>query len=229
MNQKTSLRWYRRVIVSGLLVCGFGCGNPAAMLWFLNKGDGKTPAAYKLEPLAGKKEVTVAVVVSSSPGLLLNSAENAGLDRELAHIIGNTLSAETKGTKVPINVTDSAKLSQMKMANPTLWETGSRSELAKKLGADYVVEVYVNSFVLDSKEFANELTVGRCALTVNVYRAGNDVEPVHSYPIDKKPDLGDTRSMNRTHYRQLFVKQLGEQIARQHINHIPDRERSMPQ
>lgn len=197
------------------------------MLWFLNKGDGKEPAEYKLEPLAGKKEITVAVLVSTNPSLTINSAENAGLDRELAHVVSTTLSNESKGIKVPIRCVDAARMNQIRTGNPTLWDTGGRGELATKLGADYVIEVYVNSFVLDNREYGSEVTVGRAALTVNVYKAGRETEPVYSYPIDRKPEMPDTRNTNRQLYRTLYIQQLGEQIARKHVIHLPDRDRRM--
>ena len=233
MKRSTSSRalrnWriYQLSLLIGLGICSLGCNSPMSMLWFLNRGDGKVPAQYKFDSIEGKNEMKVAVIVTCNPSLQMTTPENASLDRELMNNISNVLGTETKGNKIPITVIDSSKIAQVKNAHPALWETGSRGELATKLGADYILEVYINSFILDSQQYGGEITTGRSAYNVAVFRAGTATEPVHTYPDTYNPEFRQTRSINPQHYRIIYVRQLAETIARKHIEHIPERERSL--
>jgi hypothetical protein len=105
-------KWYQRAVILGLIFCGFGCSSPMSLLWFLNRGDGKVPAQYKFDPVPGKKELTVAVVVTTNPSLQMSSPENAGLDRELMTHITNVLNLETRDSKLPIKAIDPSTVLQ---------------------------------------------------------------------------------------------------------------------
>jgi len=219
---RTAKRSYWGVVVTILgLTFGLGC-SPLTTLWFL-RDDGKLPAQYKLEPKDGKREVTVAVIVTPAPGIG-TKLQFASLDRDLATAIGKTLVEETVKEKVKVGVVDQSKIARMQSINPEKFAVTDPSEIAQRLGADYLIQVNLSQFGLDAGGFGKELPQGTAAMMVNVYEAGVAAKK-YDYPFDwQAPQkvVGDGPVSN---YQQGFVTQLGKRIAQHHVKHTADRER----
>ena len=88
-------------------VAGVGCANPAASMYFLFRGDEKVPAEHPLVPKGEQKEVTVAILTSTSGSLPMDFA---GVDRELGALVGKAMAETTKEDKHPVRVVDPAKV-----------------------------------------------------------------------------------------------------------------------
>lgn len=193
-------------------------------MWFLNRGDGKAPPIYPLEPVEGRKQVTVAVVVNTTPGMT-SVPDFATLDRELATQIGKKLSDETREEEVQVKVIDQSTIQQFKKNHSTKWSIGNRSDVAKELGADYLIDINLTKFSLYSPETGREICNGHATAEVAVYAADGSDAPKYQYGHTTPPQMRDGLSTSPQQYRLLFINRVATEIAYQHIKHIPERDR----
>jgi len=223
---RTAKRYYWGVVTVVLgLTFGLGC-SPLTTLWFL-RDDGKLPAAYKLEPHNGRKDVVVAVIVTPAPEIS-TKLQFAGLDRELAAAIGKTLVEETATAKVKMTTVNPVEVARMQSQNPEKFAVTDPSEVAQRLGADYLIQVNLSQFSLfNDTNFGKELPQGRAAMMVQVYEAGTESKKKYDYPFDWQAPLRPFGDVPASNYQQTFVKDLGKRIAQHHVKHTADRERSM--
>ena len=227
MNRKT-LTWLRRgVLTAYLTIFSFGCGP--ALLWFLNRGDEyKDPAVgYKLAPVEGKKTVTVAVIVSA-PNHILTNPTMQGVDRDLESKIGSKISELSKIPKDSlITIVDSSKVDRMRQENPQLWNTASMSEIAKSLGADYVLDVTLSSLSFYDQQTGREICRGNATLSVSVYDAVGNGKPLTQYGHSSDAPLRDTSSLPVHLYRNTYLDRLATEIAFKHVKHKAEQEREL--
>ncbi len=222
MNRNTRrLRVYQGFVLVGLIVASLGC-NPMTAFWMLNSGD-KTPPQYPMPAISGKKNVTVAVVATANPALSNNPAF-AGIDRELAQQVGQRLVEETIKEKKPVVVIDQSKISQLRSANPAKWDINNRAEIAKQLGADYLIEIHITDLVLHNHETGREVFHGKVNMTVNVYDANVTGGAKHDYSYTAEPPLRSTGDMNSAQYRSFLVKYAAKELAIKHVPHTPERD-----
>lgn len=223
---RTAKRYYWGVVAVILgLTFGLGC-SPLTTLWFL-RDDGKIKAAYQLEPRDGRKEVVVAVIVSPAPEIS-TKLQYAGLDRELAVAIGKTLAEETAKEKVKMTTVNPADIARMQSQNPEKFAVTDPSEIAQRLGADYLIQVNLSQFSLfNDASFGKELPQGRAAMMVQVYEAGTESKKKYDYPFDWQAPLRPFGDVPASNYHQSFVKELGKRIAQHHVKHTADREQGM--
>ena len=227
MNRK-ALTWFRRGVLTALLtIFGFGCGP--ALLWFLNRGDeykDPTPGC-KFVPKEGKKAVTVAVVVTASHQILTTPGME-GVDRELESKIGAKISDLSKVPKdSEITVVDSSKLDQLRQSNPNLWNTASMSEIAKALGADYVLDVTLSSLSFYDRQTGREICRGHATVSVAVYDAVGNGKPLTQYGHSSDAPLRDTSSLPVNLYRNTYMERLATEIALKHVKHKAEIEREL--
>jgi hypothetical protein len=221
-HRKTKLRIFQGFIVLGLFICSLGC-SPSNLMWILNR-DSKAPAAHPLPVKDGKKEITVAILCSAS-ATILNSPEFAGIDRELASQIGRNFMTETVGEKKPVIVVEQSKINQLKKSNPQSWDLASRTAIAKKLGADYIIEVDLTHFSLYSRDTGREVCQGQANATVTVYDSAGDGTHMFQYESSPKPPLRPTGDSSPNSYRIFFIDYLAKDIVRKHVAHTPERDR----
>ncbi len=227
MNRK-ALTWFRRGVLTALLtIFGFGCGP--SLLWFLNRGDEfKDPApGCKFAPKDDKKTVSVAVIVTAS-GPILTTPAMAGVDRDLEAKIGSKIADLSKIPKdSTITVIDTSKLDQLRQSNPNLWNTGSMSEIAKALGADYVLDVTLSSLSFYDQQTGRELCRGHATLSVAVYDGVGNGKPLTQYSHSSDAPLRDTSSLPVKLYRNTYLDRLATEIALKHVKHKGDLERDL--
>jgi hypothetical protein len=222
MNRsKTFLRAYQGFVVAGLLVAGLGC-TPSNLLWFLNRDD-KAPAMYPLEPKDGKKEYTVAVVVTAKPELLY-VPEFSGIDRELAVRFSHLLTEETAKDKQKVTVVDQSKVNQLKQKLAGRWDIQSRSEIAKELGADHLIEIDISKFSLYDKTFGRDVCKGTADVNVKVYDAKGNGSAKTEYPWTSTPPLRPTDGSNPMAYKQILINHLAKDLMHKHVPHTADRD-----
>lgn len=219
-----SNKWWRIFqcgLVASLLVATVGC-NPA-LLWFLNRGDDKTPAQYPLEAKDGKKEYTVAIVATAKPALL-SYPEFSGIDRELAANFAQMIVEETAKDKSKVRVIDQAKVNEIRNKNPLNWDIANRSQLAKDLGADHLIEVDISKFSLYDKDFGRDVCKGTAAVNVKVYDAKGDGSAKIEYSHTSQPPLRPTDGSTPMAYKQILLKHLAKDLMHKHVPHTADRD-----
>ena len=225
---RNALSWFRRgVTVALLTIFGFGCGP--SLLWFLNRGDEyRDPKPEcKLAPKEGKKSVTVAVVVSA-PNSILGDQSMVGIDRDLeAKIAGKLVELSTYSKETVITVVDSAKVDRLRLEDPNLWNTASLSDIAKKLGADYLLDVTLSSLSLYDKQTGREICRGKATVEVAVYDAVGKGKPLAQYPHSSEAPLRDTSALPVHLYRTKFLDSLAMEIAMKHVRYKAELERNL--
>ena len=211
----------RRALLGAGLMAFFGMGCNPSWLYFLNRGDGKQPPQYPLAPKDGKKEVTVAILTSASPTLAI---DYAGSEREVATLVGKKMTEETKEGKNPIKAIESSKVDKAKNAPGIDWRTVNPASLGKQLGADYVLDVTINTMTMNPSEYAGEYFKGEANFTVLVYDTSKPDSVHQQYTRTASVPLKGASSVTATMYRRMLIERLASEIAWQHIPHTSDRE-----
>lgn len=214
-------RIYQGSLVVALVLAGAGCSPQ--MLWFLNRGDDKTPAPHPLEAKGGKKEYTVAVLATANPALL-SFPEFSGIDRDLASSFGQMLSDETAKDKQKVKVVESTKVSQLKQKLGGKWDIQSRAEIAKELGADHLIEIDISQFSIYNKDTGREVCHGKATVAVKVYDANGDGSAKLEYGHLAEPPLSFAGNTSPTHYKQYLIKFLAKELMHKHVPHTADRD-----
>jgi hypothetical protein len=209
----------RMLLTSGLCVFGvMGC-TPGG-LWHLLRGNGKQPADYPLQPKDGQKEIKVLVTATSGPDVA-RSFEFAGLDRDLSNKLSRKLADETREAKHPLKPIDSAAFDKFKAQTPG-WKVTHPSQIAKHLGADYVIDIQMTSFRLYDPETGRHMFQGLARMDVTVYAAGSE-EVKYQYAhtsrqADEPADTTDAAS-----FKLKFLEQIVVELAARHTEHTSDR------
>lgn len=214
--------WRRAAVASALTlaaVFSFGCGPGT---WYhLLKGDETIKAEHPLAPPEGKKEVLVAVSVTAAHGV------SPGVDLDLANKIGSqlkVLSETNKDTKIV--VVDQGKVNNFKTTDPNRWNTGNPGDFARQLGADYWIDVTVESLKLTDRDFGGEICRGSAAMQVAVYEAGKG-EPKYTYPFTHQAQLKPTDLSQMNLYRNQYLGQLATEVAFHHVKYKADQKRAL--
>ncbi len=214
--------WRRAAVGTALMtaaVFSFGCGP--GTWWHLLKGDETMKADHPLTPPEGKKEVIVAVSVTSSHGV------PAGTDLDLAGKFGSqlkVLSETNKDTKIV--VVDQAKVNAFKTNDPNRWNTGNPGDFARQLGADYWIDVTVVSLKLMDRDYGGEICRGSANLEVAVYEAGKG-EPKYTYPLTHQAQLKPTDVSQVNLYRNQYLGQLATELAFRHVKYKGEQKRAL--
>ena len=222
MNASRNRCWtwgWQAAVLGLVLATGFGCSP--SLLWFLNRGEEKTNAEHPLSARDGRKEIVVAVSVSSQHG------NPAGVDLDLAERLGwhlKTLTEANKGT--PIRLIDQNKVNAFVTNNPDKWALGNAGEFAQRVGADYWIDATVVSFSLMDKEFGGEICRGRALVDVRVFEAGQ-TKVKYQYTHQSQASLRSNDVGQKNLYRNKYVDQLATELAFKHVNHTADQARAM--
>lgn len=218
-----SRKFWRRALagVAVVTAAAFGVGCGPGTWYHLLKGDELMKAEHPLTPAEGKREVTVAVSVTPTQGVPL------GADLDLAEKIGSQLKvlAETnKDTKIV--VIDQRKVNAFKTNDPVRWSSGDPGEFAAKMGADYWIDVTIESLRLVDREFGGEICRGSTALQVSVYEAGKS-EPKYSYPFTHQAQLKPSDPSQVNLYRNQYLGQVATEVAFNHVKYKADQKRAL--
>jgi hypothetical protein len=217
-----SAAWRRWVIGLGLLAfASMGC-SPST-LWFLMRGDDKREPIHPLPCKEDKKEVTVAILSSASPTLGMDPYF-AGAESELAALIGQVMAAETKEDRRPIRVIEQSKMEQFKKSPGQDWRTMNPAAIGKKVGADYVIDLTLNSMSIYQPEFGREFYQGRAQLQVVVWDADKPDAPYQDYFHPAIGQQESTAVLSPAGYRKKFITKVATEVAHRHIPHVAVRE-----
>lgn len=230
MNRKRRIGAWRMwpVLLSLLSLPAFvGIGCSPASLGFLLR-DTKTKPEYPLPPKPDQKEINVLIVTSKVPGLS-NDPNFASVDRELAGLIGKRLMDDTKDSKHPIHIVEQSKLERQKLTLGTDSRLLNYAAVGKQLGADYVIDVTLNSMSIFQPEYGRELCQGRATLSVIVYDTAQPDKVLQEYvhnAMQNEPK--DVSTFPPAHYRRWFTERIACEIAWRHIPHESNERIAMP-
>lgn len=232
MNQSHSRagKWVRRAMWGSLLaVAALGC-NPLNIAAFIFAREDKVPAPYPLAfdkdgPKKDKDEVVVALLPQVAPGSSPQFATTAG---ELADQLGRQLPELAKQNKNKDNrkvkVLSQTQVDKFKMANPT-WKGMSAGEIGQKLGADFVLEIYLDKMRLYQPNSLRNIYEGRAEVFVGVYEVGADGGELKdkythqfAYP---KTGVRPADAIPESTFKTQFIEKLATEIALKHVDHTP--------
>ena len=212
MNRKTFTAWGLATLGLAALAAA-GC-TPASLGYLLR--DQKAKPENPLPAVKDKKEITVLVMASKSSALGMDPMF-ATIDREMPGLIGRQLVGDTKNDKHPIVVIDQSALEKWKTNSGGDWRTSSPSVVGKKLGADYVIDVTVNSMSVFQPELAREFCKGKASVDVVVFDCSQADKKLQEYTHNSTQPERSTGAMSPKDYAKWFTERLGKEIAFRHI------------
>lgn len=208
----------RMVLVAGLGAVGLAGCTPGA-LWHLLRGNGKQPADFPLTARDGQKEIKLLVTATSGPAVA-QSFEFAGLDRDISSKLSKRLAEVTRETRHPIKPVDPSAFDKFKAATPG-WKVTHPSQIAKHLGADYVIDVQIASFRVYDPETGRNMYQGEARMEVSVYAAGVE-EVKYQYTHQSRQPDQPAYTSDVSAYKTKFVDQIVLELASRHTEHTSD-------
>ncbi len=228
MNRNRTWKWTRRAVWGSLLaIAAMGC-NPINLIGFIFAKDEKVPALHPLAfdkkgPKKDKEEVVVALLPQVAPG---GGTQFATAANELADKIARQLPemARENKDKRKVKVLTQAQVDKFKMANPT-WKKMSAGEIGQKLGADFVLEIWLDKMRLYQPNSMNAIYEGRAEVQVSIYEIGADGgEQKDKYTLPFAYPRNAVRSadaMPESTFKGLFIENLATDIAKMHVDYKP--------
>ena len=218
-QSKRTLRWGHYAVMLGLVtLASIGC-TPAT-IWHLASGDRKKPAEYPLPAKGEKKTVTVAILPTAAPTL---GVDFAGVDREITTILARRLVEESKDDRRPIQVIEQSKVDKFLSSNPN-WKVMSPGLIGKQLGADYLLDINVDSITLFGSQYGREAYSGRAQIKVLVYDTDTPDSPMREYVHTSSAPAKDANGSSPSQYRQWFVERISVELAFRHVAHATEHE-----
>jgi hypothetical protein len=144
------------------------------------------------------------------------------VDRELARLVGKRLEGDTKDDSHPIKVVDPAKVEKAKRAPGRDWRAVSPAVIGKELGADYVIDLTVDSMNMVPREFGGEIYQGQANLQVVVYDTTQPDGPFRQFPVSVTGPQKSTSAVTPGFYRQMFVAKVATDLAWKHVPHVQE-------
>jgi hypothetical protein len=192
------------------------------MAAFIFGREEKIPAPYPLafdkdSPKKDKEEVVVALLTQSAPG---GGREFATADRELADKLARRLPEMAKETKKKLRVISPTQVDKFKMANPH-WKQMNTAEIGQKLGADFVLEIWLDKMRLYQPGSLNNIYEGRAEVRVSIYDvdAPDGVEKdryIHSFAYPRT-GVRDSSAVPESQFKMMFFDALATDISRHHV------------
>jgi hypothetical protein len=208
-------KYSRRALLAGLTfgVIGISAGCDLATFSYFFSPEQRLPA--KLKHLADKKtEPKVVILTYAQPA---ETADFIHADRQIAEMLGRNLQDFATNSEEKILILPQRRVEEFKNANPD-WKRMSLASVGRRLGADYVIYLEINSLSLYEKLSNNSLFRGRASLTVSL----TDVNKPDETPLQEPysctfpsaqgpvPVAIDTQP---TQFRQAFLTHVARQLT----------------
>ena len=147
----------------------------------------------------------------------------AGAERELATLIAQRMTAETAKDDHPIRIIEQSKIDKLKHQPGRDWRTLNMAAEGKKLGADYVIDLTLNSMSIFQPEFGREFYQGRAQLQVVVWDTDKPDAPYQDYFHPAIGEQQSTATKSPAGYRKFFINKVAAEVAHRHIPHVATR------
>lgn len=208
-SRRAMLSW-----AAGGLVLTAGC-DMASLAYFVLP---EQRVEAKLKHLASEDKEKNPKVVILTWGGLETRAEFIGADRQLSDALGNQLKNLAKESREQITVVSVRKVEEFKNANPS-WKSMDLAEVGRRLNADYVIYLELNSMSLYEPGMGDMLMRGR--LTVNVQLADvhkPDDAPAQEayscvYPGDAPGAVPVDNQAQKMQFRQAFLHRAARDLS----------------
>ncbi|MBY0458585.1 MAG: hypothetical protein K2V38_14695 [Gemmataceae bacterium] len=228
MNRNKATTWafvaaWGLLFVGGLLSIGCSPLNVFAYVFAKDeKVKARSPLTFdKDSPKRDQDEVVVAILPQARGDF---GPQFALLPGEVADKIGKILPelAKENKEKRKFKVLGQAQVDKFKATTPN-WKRMSADEIGQKLGADFVLEIWLDKLRLYDPASNNLIYEGRAEVQVTVYEVGaKDGIPKDSYNLSFDYPKGMPRaadSMPLSTFKAQFVDNLALKIARQHVEY----------
>jgi hypothetical protein len=140
--------------LAGVMVFAAAGCTPASLGYLLR--DSKAKPEHPLPANPDKKEIAVLIIGSQSQRLGMDPMFS-GVDRQLPGLIARQMMEDTRREKHPIVAIEQAKLDRWKQTSGQDIRTANPARVGKELGADYVIDLTVNSMTVFQPELAKEI------------------------------------------------------------------------
>ncbi|MBP3957534.1 hypothetical protein J8F10_19985 [Gemmata sp. G18] len=228
MNRSRAGKWARRAVWgSFFVVAGIGC-SPLNVAAFIFARDDKVPAPSPLTfakdgPKKDKDEVVVVLLPQVAPG---SAPQFATIANELGDKLARQMPelAKENKEKRKLKILTQTQVNKFKMENST-WKKMSADEIGQKLGADFVLEIWMDKMRLYQPGSLNNIYEGRAEIQVTVYEVGTgDGMPKDKYPLSfsyPKTGVRPADAVSESTFKGQFIENLASEIAKMHIDHKP--------
>lgn len=217
-------RFLRNVsLVLLVFTSAIGCGPQSLYFLVAPFVDDKVEPKCKLaDP---KKEITV--VIASRFENLEVRPEIQPAEQELAEALATQLRARFKENKDKVKIVPPLKVRQQ-LTRTREWDADTLVGVGKRFDADYVIAVTLQDMSLFMGNSYNQLYQGRADLEVVVYDVNQPpLEAVlQRYPYRAefpKARPIDTSGTNPAQFRDLFVRNMGAELARWFAAYPPEK------
>lgn len=159
-------------LVAGLVAASAGCNLPA-LSYFLMPEQRLDAKILHLASSDKKAEPKVAIFTYTRPGE--TSMDFIHADRALAEMLGRNLQQFAEASKESLAVLPQRRVQEFMNDNPS-WKSMGWASVGRRLGADYVIYLEINSLSLYEKK-STALMVGRASITAFVTDVSKPDEP----------------------------------------------------
>lgn len=209
-----SRRFFFSALFLGTCVLA-GCGDMGTLAYFLTP---EQPVEAKIKHLASdnpKKEPRVLIIAY---GGCETRRECQHADRTLCEILTKQLKALAQTNKERISFVSPGKVEEYKNNNPN-WRSSSLVELGRKLAADYVIYLDINSLSLFEPNSMNQMLRGVANVSVQLHDVRNPDESPNTqtiicrYPDDLHGPESVSADLQVFQFRQIFLDQVATKLA----------------
>lgn len=203
-------------LVAGVVCVGVsGCLNPG-MAYFLTP-EQALPAKLKHLPGKSKKtEPKVLILTYTKPGEV--PVDFIHIDRQLTDLLTTNVMKMATDQDQYISILPSRRVEEFKNANPD-WKGMGLVTVGRRLGADYVVYLEINSISLYEAGSAHMLFRGRTNISVTVADVNNpdDLQKQDyfscTFPSDNRGPVPVAIDMQPMQFRQHFLSYVARQLS----------------
>jgi hypothetical protein len=212
-------RWRLAGLVTLGVIVATGCNMLEVPFFLINGPDPmQPPECMKLTPPEGrdKKAKVRVVLLVSVPGEM--RPEFIRVDRDLSELLIRKLNAGFKEDKENIVLLPTSKVEKFKDEHPG-WRTMELADIGKQLGADYVIDMEINSISLYEDKSYNQMYRGRAAISTTLVAMHKlDDGPMRkeyscTYPTDAKGPVPVGLDMNYQQFRTEFLDYVAKHLA----------------
>lgn len=227
MNRNRVGRWARRAVWGTFFaVAAIGC-NPLNIAAFMFARDEKMPAPHPLVldkegPKKDKDEVVVLILPQLAPGY---AREFVNTDRELSERLAKLLPEMAKENKEKNNrklrVISPTQVDKFKMTNPQ-WKQMGAGEIGHKLGADFVLEVWLDKMRFYQPQSQNSIYEGKAEASVSIYvvgETGGEMKDRYTHAFSYPKGLvRDASAVPESEFKKQYLDALTVELARYHVD-----------
>jgi hypothetical protein len=227
MDRKRIGKWARRAVWGTFFaVAAIGC-NPLNIAAFMFARDELRPAPHPLVldkdgPKKDKDEVVVLILPQLAPGY---AREFVNVDRDLSERLAKLLPEMAKENKEKsarkLRVISATQVDKFKIANPQ-WKQMSAGEIGHKMGADFVLEVWLDKMRFYQPATQNGIYEGRAEVSVSIYvvgETGGEIKDKYTHAFAYPKDLvRDASALPESEFKKQYLDALTVELARYHVD-----------